>query len=143
VTSAGASLAGEIEARLAEYLADDDPRLEWTKAKVREHWFLPLYLGWFAALGVRPDGSFVRWDYETTPERVTPLLEPFLQRLAICRGARRYPELRALVPERPATAATCESCRGAGELPGLPQVICGCGGAGWIVPGESLGEPTG
>ena len=48
MTSAGALLAREIEARIAEYLADDDPR----------------------------------WDFETTPERVTPLLEPFLHRLA-------------------------------------------------------------
>jgi hypothetical protein len=145
--SSAPSLSGEIEARIAEYLADDDPRLEWTKAKVREHDFLPLYLGWVAALGIRPDQSFVRWDYEITPERVGPLLEPFLQRLAICEGARKYPELGALLPERPAMALTCQGlCRGSGgriSMPGGTEVICECGGTGWVIPGETLGEATG
>ena len=144
------SLSGAIESRIAEFLSDDDPRFEWTKPKVREHGFLPLYLGWVAALGIRPDCSFVRWDYETTPERVTSLVEPFLQRLAICEGSRKYAEFRALLPERPATAVTCQGlCRGSGgrvsaETPGgALELICECGGSGWIIPGESRGEPTG
>ena len=144
MTSAGASLSREIEARIAEYLASDDPRREWLKPAVREHRFLPLYLGWVAALGIRPDGSFVYFEYESAPKPVRSLEESFWQRMAIFQGARKYPELRALLPERPTTAATCEPCGGSGAPVGLPQLICvGCGGSGWMIPGESKEENPG
>jgi len=58
------SLRSAIERRIQEYLADDDPQLQWAKAAVRKHGFLPLYVGWVAALGIRSDASMVRWDYE-------------------------------------------------------------------------------
>jgi hypothetical protein len=143
VTPAGASLAGQIQARIVAFLASDAPRLESLTQAVREHEFLPLYLGWIAALGIRPDGSFVYFEYEPVPKPVRPLEESFWQRMAILQGAKEYPELRALLPERPAIATTCSSCHGAGELAGLPQLICGCGGLGWVIPGEAREENPG
>ena len=133
-----------IRVRIAELLASDDRRTEWIKPSVREHEFLPLYLGWVAALGIRPDGSFVYVEYEPVRKPPKPLEEPFWQRMAIHQGARKYPELRVLLPERPATAATCGACRGAGTPIGLPDFICGeCGGGGWTIPGESRDENPG
>lgn len=132
-----------IEKRIHEYLASDDPKLEWTKATVRKHSFLPLYLGWSAALGIRPDGSLVRWDHEDDPELVKLLTDPALQRTALCQGAKKYPELGVLVPQRPPSARDCRACSGAGEFPGNPQLVCECGGLGWIIPGEQKGPSPG
>jgi hypothetical protein len=130
-----------IETRIAEFLTAEDPELEWVKPAVRQHGFLPLYIGWVAALGLRPDGSFVRWDHEADRASVKPLGDAYWQRMAICHGAKKYPELRALLPERPASAQTCGACGGSGQLSGAPHVICQCGGVGWIVPGEER-EPS-
>lgn len=82
-----------IERRIEEFLQSNDAKLEWLKPVVRQHSFLPLYLGWTAALGVQPDGAFVRWDHEDESGTVRPLSEPYLQRLAITQGAKKYPEL--------------------------------------------------
>ena len=142
MSSLDRSVEEAIRSRIREYLDQDDPRVEWIKPSVREHGFLPLYLGWVAVLGIRPDGSFVYLGYEPAPKPARLLEQPFWQRVAIHQGAKKYPELRALLPERPVNAVPCSACRGAGELPGLPPVICGCGGFGWVMPGESMeGNP--
>jgi hypothetical protein len=31
---------------------------------------------------------------------------------------------------------TCDACGGSGQVSGVPQVVCQCGGIGWIIPGE-------
>jgi len=54
-----------------------------------------------------------------------------------CQGVKKYPELAALIPARPEEARDCDSCRGTGRIEALPQIICRCGGVGWIVPGEA------
>jgi hypothetical protein len=130
------TMHGAIETRISEFLAADDPKLKWVKSAVREHAFLPLYIGWVATLGLRPDGTFIRWDHEDDRASVKQVTDAFWQRMAICQGAKRYPELRALLPERPATAQTCAACRGSGQVSGIPHVICECGGIGWIISGE-------
>jgi len=135
------SMHEAIEKRIAEFLAGDDPKLEWIKPAVRAHAFLPLYLGWVAALGVRPDGSFIRWDHEDDRASVKPLSNAYWQRMAIIQGAKKYSELRALLPERPAEALTCDACDGSGQMSGAPQVVCQCGGIGWIIPDENR-EPS-
>jgi hypothetical protein len=134
-----------IEKRIAEFLAARNPKLHSLEPAVREHGFLPLYIGWLATLGIRPDGSFVWWDdsNEIKHPCLKPLVSGYYQRLAICDGARKYPELRALLPDRPADAQTCEMCGGSGELPPAVPAICKCGGCGWIIPGESLGDNPG
>ena len=135
------ALSGElIERRIAEFLAAGESTLAWIQPAVRAHGFLPLYVGWLSVLGVRPDGTFVRWNHEADPTVVSPVTER-LRRLAIAEGCKRYPELDVLWPERPASATSCEACGGSGRLP--EPIICSCGGVGWIVPGEDPGEPTG
>ena len=135
------SIRTAVEARIAEFLAADEPKLEWVKAAVREHGFLPVHVGWVAVLGLRPDGSFVRWDHEDDRASVKPLSDRHWQRTAICQGAKKYPELRQLLPERPVDSRTCDACGGSGELSGAPHVVCKCGGIGWIIPGEPT-EPS-
>jgi hypothetical protein len=132
-----------VEKLIEEFLVSTDPRDRWHLPAARRWNFLPLYRGWWSTLGIRPDGSFVRWDDEDDPEVIKPLAEPFLQRLALCQGAKKHPELRALLPARPPEAITCEHCNGLGDMPGLPTFVCPCGGCGWIVPGESHGKNPG
>jgi hypothetical protein len=132
-----------IEKRIEEFLSTSDDKIEWIKAAVRKNTFLPLYVGWIAVLGIRPDGSFVRWDCEGDNDTVRPLASSYWQRMAICQGVKKYPELRALLTERPPSAQTCDACGGSGQLSGAPQVICRCGGTGWLIPGEPRDCPPG
>jgi hypothetical protein len=126
-----------IENRIEQFAAAADPRLEGVRTAVRRQAFLPLYVGWMAVLGVLPDGSFVRWDHDSGEDALKPLLDPFWQRMAALQGARQYPELLGLVPQRPASAQTCDKCEGSGQLKGLlPHLVCECGGLGWSIPSE-------
>lgn len=128
-----------IERRIEEFLSSDEPTYSWVRPAVAEHGFLPLYVGWLSVLGVKPDGSFVRWDHEHNPTVVSPI-DGVLRRIAIAQGCKRYPELQALWPERPSSAVTCGVCAGSGRLP--EPWICSCG-VGWRIPGEDPGAPTG
>jgi hypothetical protein len=130
-----------LEDRIAEFLAGErGPAL---KPAVRRWRFLPLYCGWLSILGIRADGTFVRWDIEDDPDVIKPLSDPFLERLALCQGAKHYPELSARMPVRPYDAKTCTHCAGTGEVPGLPNIVCYCGGCGWVLPGETTGKSPG
>ncbi|MEV8509762.1 hypothetical protein AB0368_33730 [Actinoplanes sp. NPDC051475] len=56
--------------------------------------------------------------------------------LAYVQAARRFPELRHLMPQRPAAAETCPRCRGVGELifnNGVNRACCpDCNTRGWV-----------
>lgn len=132
-----------IDRRIEEYLASKDPAVEWVRVAVRTYHFLPLYLGWLSTLGIRPDGTWVRWDHEDDPTSIKPLSNAYLQRMALCQGRRKYAELSVLLPPRPESAHTCEVCGGTGELRGPSEMICHCGGIGWVIPDEDPGAPTG
>ena len=132
-----------IGRRIQEYLASEDPAVDWVRAAVREHEFLPLYVGWLSTLGIRPNGSWVRWDHEDDPTPIKPLANLFLQRMALCEGTKKYPELSVLLPPRPESAHTCEVCGGTGDVRGHPKMICQCGGIGWVIPGEDTGAGIG
>jgi hypothetical protein len=125
-----------IEEKIAVFMREREVAPAWLLEAVRRHGFLPLYVGWFATLGLRPDGTFVRLEGDARDGRLTLLKDPYWQRMAICQGAKKYPELRSFIPERPPAASTCPSCQGSGEIAGAPHLICICGGAGWIVAGE-------
>lgn len=60
---------------------------------------------------------------------------PQEQEFAHIQAARRYPELRHLMPERPTTARTCPTCAGSGEMTfnNERDVICclTCNTRGW------------
>ena len=126
-----------IDALIARFLASKDPGRAWVRAGVLRHHFLPVYLGWVEVLGVRPDGSIVRWMHEDDPERVAPCGSSWERRFAGYQAASQYPELAALMPERPEDAVVCGRCDGSGivRTPST-ELVCGCGGVGWVIPGE-------
>ncbi|MEU4155254.1 hypothetical protein [Actinoplanes sp. NPDC026670] len=64
---------------------------------------------------------------------------PVERELAYVQAARRFPELRHLMPKRPPAARTCPHCGGSGViiLDDGPNVFCGppCNTRGWVVDG--------
>ncbi len=76
-----------VHRRLDEFLAGPNPQLAWLRVVAAEHEFLPLYIGWTATLGLRPDGTFVRWEQEADPPELEDLSSGSWQRFAIARGA--------------------------------------------------------
>ena len=124
-----------IRERIRQYPVEMPPTQQELANDVRRHDALPLYLGWTETLGIRPDGALVRWTTEDW-SGATDFDETTWRNIALVSGARRYPELARLIPSRPSDAIACESCGGAGHLPGVPPTImCKCAGLGWLSPG--------
>lgn len=132
----------DIDPLIDAYLASDDPRLAEARARVRRDRFLPLYLGWLGAVGLRSNGTFIVWLHDDLG--ADTLIEPapaYLARLGIMMAIPTYPQLVALIPVRPQIAVDCSSCSGTGRLP--PPWICECGGTGWFIPNEDRGPVIG
>lgn len=91
---------------------------------------LPLYVDLGGAILLTPDGWLVEFDDDR--DALRPVLDPYWASAALVSGARKYGELRSLLPGRPGETTDCSTCGGAGHLPGFGDVLCGhCGGLGW------------
>lgn len=130
------SVDSNISRLIDQFLRDSDERLSWLRRRIRDSRFLPLYVGWSATLGIRCDHTYVRIDNEVEDAPPEEVSDAFSRRLAICQGVKKYPELSDLLPQRPSQAVDCSSCGGAGEIAGAPEIVCECGGIGWLIPGE-------
>jgi hypothetical protein len=122
--------------RIARFENEASPQLLWQLPFVREHQALPLYVAWTETTGIRADGTLIRWVTEDGWGDGRELgVIPWVN-LALVQGAKRYPELRRLIPDRPKEARTCDQCNGSGTIPGLSEkyanLICKCGGIGWL-----------
>ena len=131
-----------IAERIARFDVEAPDELGWQGEYVRTHRALPLYVGWTETLGIRADGRLVRWSTEGELPGAREFKDATWMNTALVQGAQRYPQLRRLIPLRPASARTCSGCQGTGKISGLPpnleNVICECGGIGWI-PGDGAG----
>jgi hypothetical protein len=73
----------------------------------------------------------VRWSTEGEYGGVRALEDATWVLPALVTGAKRYPELSVLLPQRPANAIDC-ACRDH-PLLASGKVLCGrCGGLGWL-----------
>jgi hypothetical protein len=120
-----------VAARIRAFDSESSERLRWLSPYVTQFEALPLYIGWLETVGLRPDGSVLRWSTEGEYEGWRAVDDPLLLRASLVEGAKRYPALEPLIPTRPEGARTCETCGGLGHIPQIPQVICACGGVGW------------
>ena len=132
-------LASEISewlTRRIEAFSRDSEEPEYLRLHVSRHCVLPILIDWTGFWGLRTDGEIWLVDTEDGREPVVELDER-LQRVALCQGAKKYPELQPLVPERPEGARDCPHCVGSGriDVPGVPRdtFVCYCGGLGWLV----------
>lgn len=89
---------------------------------------LPLYRGWTATIGIRPDGTFVYFDYE---RQSWTSVEPEWQLAALVEGASKFPVLQALLPIRTPESEDCKSCSGTGYILNPKLKCANCCGLGW------------
>ena len=99
---------------------------------------LPLHDNVVHLWAIRPDGTVLCMDH-VDPRPAEPETDPLTLHAVLVHGARRFPELRALVPARPQGARPCTTCSGNGARTALTgeTVPCAvCWGLGWAVPGS-------
>jgi hypothetical protein len=119
-----------VEEALAEYLrtADGD-------AFAARYRALPLYAEWYGTTYLTASGKFLYLNEETAPPRLENDLNDASRLVALVLAAERYPQLRALLPQRPAGTPDCEDCGGGGHviiMGNASNIICGpCNGLGW------------
>ena len=144
-----AHLENAVKDRLRAFLADTSPDPLGLRAVVAKFGALPLITDMGGCYALRLDGEVVSFAWDE-PHGLAVVDDERLRNTALNQGSQRYPELAPLVPARPAEAIDCRSCGGTGivafEGRSLPNnVICFCGGLGWIPADSSRGrrEPGG
>jgi hypothetical protein len=122
--------------KVREFLDDSTPDQLGLREIVSELNVLPLMLDMGGCYALQPDGeviSFLWDDYKT----IRPENDSRIRNIALFQGSKKYDELLALIPEKPADAVQCSSCVGTGVEPfsaknGIDNLVCYCGGLGWV-----------
>jgi hypothetical protein len=94
---------------------------------------LPVYLRWPGALSLTPESVVLLYDWDS--EQISPETDERRIIAAAVAAAAKYPELPAILPDRPPTAKTCSVCSGDGRVSLSPKLTLGCGtcfGLGWV-----------
>lgn len=118
----------------------DDPigyRGTWREAAV-ERGLLPVYSDWECCYALTPDGVPV-YSAETSWAEPLTLTNRRHQVVVLAQAAERYPALASLRPQRQPGDPACPSCHGTGAMGPYPNLICECGGLGWVPAGSELG----
>ena len=104
-------------------------------AVVRQHDAIYLYGTIGSEAVLLRDGQVRIWSADDWPasEEYTERMATASERIAsLVLGARKYAQLRELLPARPDDAPACTRCRGVGFLLGPDGVVCpDCSGLGW------------
>jgi hypothetical protein len=133
------SLGQIIEKRIAEFeRSDHQPPFSFAVKRALLLHVLPLYVGWTHVLAINSDLQIVSFSHEDPEEPPALEKDQAMKNTALVRGSQIYPELTPLWKTRPAGASDCPDCRGTGihpitSRPQFAQIICSCGGAGWVV----------
>lgn len=89
-------------------------------------------------VGLRADGEIVAFS-SNEPESLRVVTDEQEALYSLVIGARRYPALAKLIPDRPTNALACTACGGSGRHPsavaaGIDRIDCVCAGLGWLRP---------
>ena len=128
-------LSAFVATRIASYDFERAENQDWLIPYVRKHQILPLYSAWLETYGILVDGSLRKFSADGEHSEYEGLRElESWQALAhtLLSGAKRYSALAGLVPTRPSSAEACEQCSGRGHFESHPNVVCNCGGLGWL-----------
>jgi hypothetical protein len=128
------ALHAQIRSLVARWLASPD-HADLTEA-VRVSGALPVYSDMGGTLFIRPDGEVLFLEIDSEDDEPRPLADEAWRMTAVVVGAERYPELRPLVPSRPADTPDCDACAGRGRIrvaESDQRFLCGrCYGLGWL-----------
>ncbi len=97
----------------------------------------PLTFNFFSCYCINLNGEIILFDSEYNVEN-KKITEKRLINLVLCQGIKKYPELKELMPIRSENDINCSHCNGTGieplakELNLVENIICWCGGLGWI-----------
>jgi hypothetical protein len=133
--------AATIEELIGQLLADSSPDPNRLRQVASRSHILPLLLDWGGCFAVRPSGEIVSFAWDT-PDELRVEVDPRIRNMAIYQGSEKYPALREFIPTRPIDAVQCPHCQGKGKPPEaelIDNLVCYCGGLGWLPPGSSLG----
>jgi hypothetical protein len=131
-----------VTERLRAFLGNTAPDPLGLRAVVAKFGSLPVIMDMGGCYALQLDGAVVTFAWDE-PHGLAVVDDERLRNIALYQGSRKYPELATLVPARPLQAADCRSCGGTGivlvEGRSFPDIICFCGGLGWI-PASSSGD---
>lgn len=131
-----AGLSDWVTDRVAAFPSEAPETLRWQAPHVAENAALPLYVGWFETIAIRPDGQIIRWSTEGEYVGGRPVEDRYVWLSALVDGSRRYAALSALLPPRPAEATDC-ICM-SHPLFASGKILCSdCCGLGWVRPGTA------
>ena len=129
----------DLSNRIAELIEDYASKCEAAQPELRKlvthECVLPLLCDMGGVLAINVSGeirSFL-WD-DLLHGQVESDMR--IRNLALFQGSKKYPELAALI-EKPKEARVCPHCGGSGKDPyaeklNADNIVCYCGGLGWI-----------
>lgn len=129
-------LAEWVTNRIVAFPHEAPENFRWLAPWVAEHAGLPLYVGWWDTTAIKADGEIVSWSTEdefSGYSGVRPVDDPYLWLISLVNGARRYQQLKPLLPSRPDDAVDCDHF--AQPIFAEGKVFCPkCCGLGWVNP---------
>jgi hypothetical protein len=123
-------LAGRVAKHLEAILTRPPSSADVMGQAARRTNGLPVYGDLGGVIALTPGGELISYSEET--DTITPVQEGLWQDVALAYLGRRYPDLRELLPERPAQASACPSCSGSGWMMDGRLFCRLCRGLGWI-----------
>jgi hypothetical protein len=124
-----------IQQKIVEFSGTSSNEPEYLKKLARYFQVLPILSGWSGFWGIRSDGVILLISIEEDVEFIVET-DSRIRTTALYQGTKKYPELKPLVPQRPAIAQDCSYCGGTGQAVmenfSPDALVCYCGGIGWL-----------
>lgn len=133
--SIDSTITEQIVVRLQEYLSDPAHDALNLRQLATRFEALPLCVDWEKCWALRPDGQVVVFLHEGEDPQLHTEEDVRMRNVALFQGSLTYSEIQSLVPDRPADADDCPFCAAKGfasERPESQNIICYCGGLGWV-----------
>ncbi len=133
-----APLSEAIQRHIDHLQADGDPAwlLRVCKEKLNA---LPLQANEIFQWALRADGEVLCLDFDSVSLPFEEERNPAIRYAVLYEAARRYPDLREVVPARPEGVQRCEDCHGRGWVESTSS-CWGCHGAGWHIQRRPVAE---
>lgn len=132
IVSVPADTAAWIAARIESFGEEAPANRRWLAPHVVQHGAFPLLLEWTETLGIKPDGSLIRWSTEGEYDGARPVDDAHDRHVVLAVASKEHRELAGIAPVRTEGALICRGCIGTGAIEGGPELLCLCGGLGWI-----------